>query len=478
MGLKREKLDLSEERRILAALVTSTELLTRLGAVVQARAFESGFARTVAGWVVEYYQAIGQAPGRALVDIFAKKKSEIRDEDELDLVTEFLRNLSADWEQAEPTNVDYLCKAATEYFKIRALAHLKNQLENAIERGDFQLGEKLVGEFRRPETYSGRGVDILRDTDKIVGAYISETDALFRFSGALGHVIGPFERGDFVAFMGPPKRGKSWWLQHAAITALLSGLRVLVVNLEMLEPQVIRRIWSGLTGTAPKLPNDATMPQFYQEGDEKGHWRVDRVPIPADAYRETRTKATVQKEQALIRRAIRGGGLRLECRDTKSFSVRDLRAIMHNLEAYENFVSDVVVVDYADIMRSDSGEREERHRLNAIWTDLRGIAQEKRICLFTASQTGRAVMKGKDAKEFDVAEDMRKVAHVTKLITINATDAEKQAGLYRLACRITREGEQIFDQAVVTACLNIGRPHLASRLRRECAEELACDDEE
>lgn len=477
MGLKREKLDLSEERRILAALVTSTELLTRLGGVVQARAFETAFARTVAGWVVEYYQAIGQAPGRALVDIFAKKKTEIRDEDELDLVTEFLRNLSADWEQAEPTNVDYLCKAATEYFKIRALAHLKNQLETAIDKGDFQLGEKLVGEFRRPETYSGRGVDILRDTDKIVAAFTSEADALFRFPGALGRVIGSFERGDFVAFMGPPKRGKSWWLQQAALTALLAGLRVLVVNLEMLEPQVIRRMWAGLTGTAPNIPRDADMPRFYQHGDG-GVWGVERAPIPAEAFRETRTKAAVELEQRLVRRAIRGGGLRLECRDTKSFSVRDLRAILHNLEAYENFVPDVVVVDYADIMRSDSGEREERHRLNAIWTDLRGIAQEKRICLFTASQTGRAVMKGKDAKEFDVAEDMRKVAHVTKLITINATDAEKQAGLYRLACRITREGEQIFDQAVVTACLHIGRPHLASRLRRDCADELAGDDDE
>ena len=153
---------------------------------------------------------------------------------------------------------------------------------------------------------------------------------------------------------------------------------------------------------------------------------------------------------------------------TGAHSCKDLRALLNSLELYENWVPEVVVADYADIARSDGGEKDERHRLNSIWQAYRGLAQEKGIALFTASQSGRTTMKGKDAKEFDIGEDMRKVAHVTKLITINAKDAEKEKGIYRIACRITREGKQTFDQAVVASCLAIGRPHLDSKLLSQC----------
>lgn len=472
MGLKREKIDLSEERRILAALITSTELLNRLGAVVQARAFESSFARTICGWVLEFHKITSQAPGAALMDIYAKKKPDIRDEDEADLVTEFLQNLSRDWVAAEPTNIVYMEKVSTEYFKIRSLDHLKTQLETAVNDRNFGLGEKLVAEYRRVEAGQSQSVDILRDVAPILTAFSIENELLFKFRGPLGQVLGNFHRGDFIAYMGPPKRGKTWWLMHTAITASMYGLKTLFISVEMLKDQTIRRMWTALSGQPIELPYDGkiTYPGFIQEGD-----RYTLAEQIWDGKVADISAAGVTKIQKDIGSSMRWrGSLRLEFGATGSFSVRDLRTMLTSMEIYDGWVPDVVVLDYADVMRSDTGEKEERHRLNAIWQALRGLAQEKNICLFTASQTGRGAMKGKDAKEFDVAEDMRKTAHVTKLITINATNKEKERGIYRLACPLTREGSQSFDQAVVTACLAIGRPYMDARLLSKC--DLPADE--
>ena len=125
---------------------------------------------------------------------------------------EFLRKLSEDYESSELNNIDYSIKKAIEYLKIRAIEILNEQLSISILNGDVLKSENLVATFKRIEKPILDKVDLLKDTSEIINAFLEEEENLFSFPGALGKVAGKMSRGDFVAFIAPMKRGKTWWL--------------------------------------------------------------------------------------------------------------------------------------------------------------------------------------------------------------------------------------------------------------------------
>jgi replicative DNA helicase len=52
----------------------------------------------------------------------------------------------------------------------------------------------------------------------------------------------------------------------------------------------------------------------------------------------------------------------------------------------------MVVVDYGDILRDTSNQREVRHALGNIYEDLRGLAGEFEVPIWTASQANRSAL--------------------------------------------------------------------------------------
>lgn len=104
---------------------------------------------------------------------------------------------------------------------------------------------------------------------------------------------------------------------------------------------------------------------------------------------------------------------------------------------------------------------------------------ERKCLLITATQTGRATVGGqKDADEADVAEDIRKVAHVTKMIMINQNAAEREQGLYRLACNTTRDEPVAPSQLLCTSCLAICEPMMDAHMIANVDIQAENDEDE
>jgi len=141
-----------------------------------------------------------------------------------------------------------------------------------------------------------------------------------------------------------------------------------------------------------------------------------------------------------------------------------LDVCLSNLEYYENFTPDVIVIDYADIIKGRI--RDYRQQLNEIWIRLRGWAQEKNCLVVTASQTSKQAFT-RDARMGDVAEDMRKLATVTKMIALNQTKSEKEAGALRIEPLLYRDGRLNGQQICVLESRDIGRVYLDSRLKKD-----------
>jgi hypothetical protein len=465
--MKNKTIDLGPERALVTFLIVSDKFINRVAPILRPSQLKTGYAREIAAWALEYWEKYRAAPGRNIQDIYQHRKAEVTDDDDADNLGEFLRRLSEDWEKAGPTNIPHAVDEAVRYLKIRSLQVLRDDLEDALDNGDPLKAEQFVARFSRIEPPTGSAVSLLRDTQAVTSALMEEEERLFHFPGALGKLGGWFTRGDFISFLGPMKRGKTHWMWWTAELAAHNNLRAVYITLEMTAPQMIRRGWRALTGS-PREAENVVIPYFEEVEDDK--WVIkakedSRNPVdPAD----------VENRQKKLRRMFRGGDIQVIAVPAFSATVQDIEAHLDNLNYYNKFVPDVILVDYADIVAPSGGGRGDyRHQLDEIWKRLRRMAQERNCLVVTASQSDRTTF-GADVRQENISEDIRKLAHVTAMFGLNQSDAEYEKGVMRVSQTVVREGRRIVQQVVVLQSLAIGRPCSDSRW----AHDVEMDEEE
>ena len=456
--MKRTKIDLTDERLVLSHCIADTNFLQKLHGVGNPQLFESTFARTVGTWVWEFFEETGQreAPGKLILEIYHRRKSEVKDEDELDLVQEFLSALSQDWERAEVQSAEWSLQQGIRYFKLRALAKLKETLDRHLSLKDWEAAETTLGEFHRLEVPTSKGIKIMKDGRAIEAAFNQEDEIVFTFPGALGQLLGPIIDGDFIGYFAPMKRGKSYWLKYGCYAAAREGVASLTVNLEMTEKQVTRRDWQMICGS-PRHSGKVSIPRFTEDGDIEWIAR-EMVGVPTK-------RSLIDKVHNSLRYTCRGGEMITEILPSKNTTVSDIRALVRRYKR-EGINIKMLNVDYADLLVAENSRLDGRHALDYIWASLRGLGQEEHLAIFTASQTGRMTLQ-RDAKEQDAAEDVRKLAHVTKAIMLNQSDLERKKGIMRVRCSMQRDNGPSEGEVVVLEQRAIGRCYLDSRFRSE-----------
>lgn len=449
-----EKVDISVEPRILGELITSGELLGKIRPIVDPTLFESPISRIVGQWVLDYYDKMQDAPGKAISDIFIARRSELNEAD-ANLVNAFLKNCSASW---RPTNVKYAEDVASQFFQQKSIDRLADNIKSKASNGNIDGAQRLIAEYVKPEVVHSRSISLLSGTSHIRHAFQNDDEELFGLRGGMNRLVGgPLCRGELIAFLAPPKSGKTWWMVDTAIVALTRGCKVLFISLEMTEDQMIRRFWESMTGCS-RFGGEVEGSAFMDAGDGRynlvlGTRNTSRIDLSDEGIE------AVQKRYL----ALTDDNLKFRCYPTGTLTLQKLQSELKVIEVFEHFIPDVIVIDYADIMALPPG-REKRHQLDALWMGLKGISNERNILVVTASQTGRETVGGKrDADETNIAEAVSKVNHVNRMITINRSKKDKKMCIYRMSCQTMREGRECFDQLVVSNCLEIGRPWMDDR---------------
>ena len=159
-----------------------------------------------------------------------------------------------------------------------------------------------------------------------------------------------------------------------------------------------------------------------------------RVPKTTKSFTKNLSWRTARKAcMKLIKSRIRSKEtyFRLSCHPNTSISVQGIKSIIQNW-AMEDWVPDVIVIDYADILNMDHYGLEGRDKINETWKQLRALSQVYHCLVVTASQTNTGAYNTKVITKSNFSEDKRKLAHVTGMIGINSNDEEKQKGISRL----------------------------------------------
>lgn len=254
-------------------------------------------------------------------------------------------------------------------------------------------------------------------------------------------------------------------LVYTAETAMMNGLKVIFFSLEMSRANMIRRMWMALSGQLYEDKEDIDFPYFVQ--NDEGKYEIRHKTISRKAVNIN----DIEKKQKALRRLSRGGDIQIVSVPAYSLTVEGLDAYLDDFEQ-KGYIPDVIIVDYADIM-SPSEKGDYRNQLDGIWKRLRGLAQKRKALVVTASQSGRASID-RDVDATDIAEDIRKIAHVTSMVSLNQTPEDVKNGVMKLKQLAIREGEREFRQAVCLQCLSIGKPVLDSHFD----DEVVIDYEE
>jgi len=452
--------DLSAERKLLTNLIVSDEFCKRILPIFSPTYCKSEYARLVSDWVVEFYNVYKKAPNKAIEDIYKSKTATLSDTSVSDLIAEFLQSISDEYVQTV-NNIEYDITQAEQYISTRSMEILVENIKKSLQKNDILQAEKFIANYKKPEVVSDAGVDILNDTALVSDAFSEEDEILFKFPKALGELAGEFHRGDFVSFFGPQKRGKSQMLWYSAETAMFKDLKVVFFTMEMTRKQMIRRGWRSIVGQT-KAPMTIKFPYFEQNTDNL------KYDILYKDIHKTGVDATkIEYQQSKLKKMLRNGSVRIMSIPAYRSTVEDIENHLDVLQLYSNYVPDVVIVDYADLLiPSRYRGTEYRHQLDDIWKGLRRISQERNILVITASQTNKDTFD-RDVRKNDSAEDNRKVGHITCGLGLNQKESEIEKGIMRVNQLVIREEKAVTEQVVVLSCLDICRPVLDSKFVHE-----------
>ena len=509
MAISRKKLDARLEKRILTGMIVSREYLKQIHPIFKSELFEVPFIATVAQWCIEHFEQYDAAPGLEIQNIYAYHAKNKLQEDQAELIAEFLHRLSSEWDASQDLNIAYLLDQTEQRFKERAMRMAMEDAEAYLSKGEILEAEKLLTGFKAPMRPSAVGVDPFLDPDAIYDAVgDQDNNTLFQLPGDLGKMLGPFERESFWGILAPEKRGKSWRMIDIANRAWKKRFRVALFQCgDMSQRATTARIHSNLTGRHPRYWGKYLMPvldcAWNQDNSCSARQRVcdfgvlgrkgqlvafedapDYVPCSfcqrkyPDAfkgavwYQDAETQRldfqyAVKHAQKLAKR-YRTQPFKLSTYPTKTVNIKMVNAQLDIWESTEGWTPDFVIFDYADILAPEDPRKEFRHQQNESWEAMRALSLDRKCCVITATQASKETHKKRQVGVTDISEDKRKLAHVTNMIALNQTPEEKRAGIMRISQLAVREDEfDVEANVCVLQQLRVGNPCIASYFDKE-----------
>lgn len=284
---------------------------------------------------------------------------------------------------------------------------LKRALEKTVDLIETEKYEAIVDTIKQAVsvgTTAGLGHDLYEDVEAryvaqrrlIVPTGLAELDAPKVLNGGSG-------RGELHVVIAPTGVGKSHLMTYVGANALRQGFNVLYYTMELSEAKVGLRFDSNFTGIDI---NDI----------------INRKDEVAKFYSENKL-----------------GRLKIKYFPTNEPTVNTLRAHLEKL-ALKGFIPDVVLVDYADIVRSSRMYDQPRLEMKLVYEELRALAVERNIALWTASQSNREGSNVEVVDMNNMSEAYAKAFICDLIVTLSRRPGEKASGLGRIYVAKNRNG--------------------------------------
>lgn len=316
-------------------------------------------------------------------------------------VQQQIRNFFARISKSDMEESTYIKETSLDFCRKQKLKGAMLRSVKLLQKSSFDEIAEVINEALRLGSDSDFGHDYLKDFEQrfILKARNPVPTGWSEIDSITHQGLGAGELGVVIA---PTGAGKSMALVHIGAQAIAAGKNVVYYTLELSDTVVGSRFDSCLT----KVPL-GSLHSFKEEIYEK-----------------------IQDLE---------GNLIVKEYPTKSSSVNTLK---HHLEKMKNrgFTPDVIIVDYADLLRPSSNLREKRHELETIYEQLRALAQVHKCCVWTASQTNRSGLNAEVITMESISEAFNKCFVADFIFSISRTAEDKLNNEGRIFIAKNRNG--------------------------------------
>ncbi len=224
---------------------------------------------------------------------------------------------------------------------------------------------------------------------------------------------GGTEKGTLNIILAGTGVGKTLAMCHLAAAAFMDGKNVLYITLEMSEEKILQRIDANLLNVA-----------------------IDELDkLPEDIWQK---KVEGVKNKTL-------GKLQVKEYPTAQAGVNHFRHLITELALKKKFVPDIIFVDYLNIAissRIKPGTRTNSYEyVKAIAEELRGLACEAGVPLWSATQTNRAGFNSSDVGLDDTSESFGVPMTADLMIALTRTEELDKIGQMAITQLKNRYGD-------------------------------------
>ena len=361
---------------ILSNLAYNDSFSRRVAPFLKGEYFESFADKTIFNIISNFIREYNTTPSRDAIVVCLDKKTDLNEQTYKNC-KELVDSLSVDEKTDETwlvTETENFCKEKAVYNAIMESIHIidgksESKTANAIPE---ILSEALSVSF---DTHIGH--DYLEDSDQRYDFYHRvESKIAFDLDFMNRITKGGTPQKTLNIIMAGTGVGKSMFLCHHAAACLAQNQNVLYITCEMAEERIAERIDANIL--------DITMEDLGQ--------------LPREMYRKR-----LEKLAGHVR-----GKLIIKEYPTSSASVSHFKNLLDELWLKKKFKPDIIFVDYLNICASsrlrNNGSVNSYTYIKAIAEELRGLAIERGVPIFSATQVNRTGFTNSDMGLEDTSE--------------------------------------------------------------------------
>ena len=379
-----------QESLIIKGLVWDNEYFLKCMPRISENLFQETSTKRLFKCIQAYYEKYNKQPTTSVIDLFAEKAKNLSEDQYAQLVEicDYIR-------KQEELNIEWMSDATIQWIRERTYYEALIQGAEKFGNGelDTTLSEKLDAALGI--TFDNTIGMELSDAESRWETYVSEEEHIPFDLEILNKITkGGVTRGTLNLFMSSDSGGfKSGTMCHIASGMLRAGYNILYVSFEMAEDKIMERIDANLLDT------------------------------PIDDLKKLGKDTFVNNIQEIVAKTT--GRLIVKQYPTSQCHVGHIRYLLKELKLKKNFKPDVIFLDYLNIMASSrlkGGEIGNSYGyVKAVAEEVRGIAIEQNVPVFSATQSNRGGMGNEDLSLSDISESVGTIFTCDLIIGIITT---------------------------------------------------------
>ena len=373
------------QTKILSALLSDMVFSRQIYDILKPQYFDSEASEWLCKTILEYIDTYESKP---TLDVLKTKISPI----ERDILkTSVIDTLKQVWRDLESDDLDYVKEETLNFCTNQSLKQAILDSIPLLEQGKYDKIKSTIDTAMK----AGQPTDVGHEYKLMI---TQRYDDLARNPIPTGWDVideitqGGFGMGELIIFAAPPGIGKSWSLVNVAANAVKGGKTVVYYTLELWEAWVGQRFDSFFTG----------------------------IPIPNLKYNMEEVERVVGSLK---------GDLVIKGFNSGTAGLNALKAHIDRM-ILQGKKPDVIVVDYADLLKGSA--KEKRYEvLEELIVDLRGMAGEYGVPLYTASQINRSGAEQDVITGTSIAGSFSKLMTADFVVSLSRKIDDKLAGTGR-----------------------------------------------